>query len=472
MGNVNIQYDYSDAQTLVDFALSDKFLRCVIGPFGSGKSSACVQEIIRRAQEQAPGPDGIRRTRWAVIRNTYPELRDTTIKTFHEWVPPEYFGMFNSQFHDYTITGFGQELPDGKRDCVIEILFRSLDSEADIKKLLSMELTGAWVNECREVPWTVIDALTGRVGRYPSMKDGGPTWYGVIMDTNPPDEESDIYRVFEEDRPENSAIFRQPSGVSDKAENLTHLVSGYYTNLSIGKSDEWIKVYVGGEYGFIIEGSPVYSEYNDLTHCNDKIKPHPNKPIRRGWDFGLTPACSFSQLQPNGQWYVFDELYAARMGIDNFSTEVLDHCARQYAGYEFEDYADPAGNGAKDTDEKTCFDVMRTKGIMPIAGEMTLKRLESVRKTLSSLVDGKPMIQIHPRCKRLRKGFMGGYHYAKRKTNDELKPDPEKNIYSHIHDALQYDASRLFGYGLSPKAVPKKPVYIPPKPAQVNGWMT
>jgi len=35
----------------------------------SGKSSACVMELIRRASLQEPGPDGIRRSRWAVVRN-------------------------------------------------------------------------------------------------------------------------------------------------------------------------------------------------------------------------------------------------------------------------------------------------------------------------------------------------------------------------------------------------------------------
>lgn len=425
------------------FTQSDKFIRAIKGPFGSGKSSVCVQEIIRRGLEQKPGKDGIKRTRWAVIRNTYPSLRDTTIKTFHEWYPPNIFGTFNSQYHDYTIRAF--------EDCEIEILFRSLDSEADIKKLLSMELTGAWVNECREVPWAIIDALTGRVGRYPAMKDGGPTWYGVIMDTNPPDEESDFYRVLEEDRPENAILFSQPSGLSSQAENLKHLVPGYYTNLCTGKSDEWIKVYVKGEYGFIIEGAPVYSEYSDLAHCNDKIQPNPMKPIRRGWDFGLTPACEFSQLQPNGQWFVLDELYASRMGIENFSGEVLDYCVRNYPDYKFEDYADPAGEAASQTDEKTCFEIMRAKGINPKPGEVSMKRLESVRKALSTLVDGKPMFQLHPRCKRLRKGFMGGYHYAKKQSTHELKLEPEKNVYSHIMNGLEYDASKLFGAGLKPK---------------------
>ena len=74
-----VLYDYSDVPTLKKFALSNVRTRCAMGPFGSGKSSACVMEIIRRAHMQAPGPDGIRRSRWAVIRNCYSD--DTEILT-------------------------------------------------------------------------------------------------------------------------------------------------------------------------------------------------------------------------------------------------------------------------------------------------------------------------------------------------------------------------------------------------------
>ena len=445
MPQVNIKYDYTGSPTLKDFALSPAFLRCVTGPFGSGKSSACVMEIIRRAKEQAPGLDGIRRTRWAVIRNTYTELRDTTIKTFHDWLPPSMFGTWQVANHDYQITA----IPGVH----IEILFRALDNEADVKKLLSMELTGAWLNEAREIPWAIVDAITGRVGRFPAMKDGGPTWYGVIMDTNPPDEESDLYHVFEEERPDNAVIFRQPSGLSDKAENLPHLVPGYYNNLAVGKSEEWKNVYIHGKYGFIIEGQPVYPEYNDVTHCKER-EPVPGLPIRRGWDFGLTPACSFSQVDAKGRWNVFDELYAESLGISRFSGDVLDYCTRKYPSFKFEDYGDPAGNQRSQVDERTCFDILKAKNIMIKDGEQSvMRRLESVRKALTTLVDGDPMFTLHPRCKRLRKGFMGGYHYPQlRSKPGELKENPEKNVYSHIHDALQYDASRLFNAGMVPKS--------------------
>ena len=52
----------------------DSFFRGVRGPVGSGKSVSCCIEIFRRAAKQEPSPDGKRKSRWAVIRNTNPQL--------------------------------------------------------------------------------------------------------------------------------------------------------------------------------------------------------------------------------------------------------------------------------------------------------------------------------------------------------------------------------------------------------------
>src|SRR5215813_1713624 len=101
---------------------SDAFVRCIVGPIGSGKTSACIIELLRRASQQAPGPDGIRHTRFVVIRNSYPQLRDTTKKTFDSWIPPG-VGEWHKQ-------EFIFELKAGDVHC--EILFRALDTPDDV----------------------------------------------------------------------------------------------------------------------------------------------------------------------------------------------------------------------------------------------------------------------------------------------------------------------------------------------------
>ena len=462
-----IRYSYVPVPTLREFALSNAFFRGIEGPIGSGKSSACAVEVGRRGRAQKPGPDGIRRTRFAIIRQTQPELRDTTIKTFFQWFPPAYFGKYVEHKHTYNIRAFE------KTD--IEVLFLALDRPDDVKKLLSLELTGAWVNEAREVPWSIIEMLQGRVGRYPAKRDGGASWYGVWADTNPPDIDSKWFKYFQEKawlkdfqalqragempadmKPEEFvASFRQPGGLTPEAENLENLPGGrrYYANLASGKSKDWITVYIDGQYGFVVDGKPVFPEYNDRIHCQD-IDPIEGLPIYRGYDFGLTPACTFSQILPDGRWLIFDELVSDNMGIERFSEEVLEHSTRCFPmGAEFIDIGDPAGEQRAQTDERTCFEILWAKGIEIEGGDQNLAiRLESMRKPLRTLTpgSGEPQFVLNPRCKGLRKALKGGYQYRRMQVSGErFTSAPDKNMHSHVVDSAEYVATRLFGGGLT-----------------------
>lgn len=443
-------------------------MRGLMGPFGSGKSSGAVMEFPKRAQAQRKSPDGKRHTRWVAVRSTYRQLLDTTVKTLHQWLPPHLFGTFNVSNMTYQIEAW--------EDCECEILFRALDRPDHVQNLLSLELTGGWVNEAREPDWRIIEALQGRVGRWPPQRDGGPTWYGVWLDTNPPDSDSKWYKYFEEWLPSEegqringdyrekngrdlAAIFKQPSGMATNAENLANLPNGrvYYETMAAGKDPEWIKVYIDGTYGFVVDGRPVFPEFNDTVHTSEKAEPTRGEPLYRGWDFGLTPACAFAQLNRFGQFVVFDELTSESMGIDAFGDEVLKHTAKHWSksalGWvpEWIDIGDPAGMQRAPTDEKTCFQVLASKGVFLEPGLQTLAiRLESVRKPLSTLKGGRVGFVLNPRCKSLRKGFLGAYQFRRMNTVREKYTDkPEKNEASHVMDALQYVATVLFGEGLT-----------------------
>lgn len=271
--------------TLADFMVSDAFVRAVVGPVGSGKSSACVVELLRRAVAQAPGPDGVRRTRWVVVRNTYGQLRDTTRKTFEQWIPSEW-GQWHEQQFSWRIDG--KRLPDGTTlDC--EVLFRALDRPEDVKKLLSLELTGAYINEAREVPRHVLDVLTSRVGRYPSKAQGGPTWFGVWLDTNPWHVGHWGYRLFSLDRPEGHALFEQPGGRSAEAENIDNLPPGYYARICHGKDAEWIAEYVDSKYPDSDRGS-IYGHLLAALKARGGLDDfaHPDDGVFTSWDLGIS----------------------------------------------------------------------------------------------------------------------------------------------------------------------------------------
>ena len=139
-------------EVIKTFMKDDSFFRGVRGPVGSGKSVSCCIEIFRRAAKQQASPDGKKKSRWAVIRNTNPQLKTTTMKTWLDWFPENIFGNFTYSVpftHNIHIN-----------DIELEVIFLALDRPEDVKKLLSLELTGVWINEAREIPKTIVDACT------------------------------------------------------------------------------------------------------------------------------------------------------------------------------------------------------------------------------------------------------------------------------------------------------------------------
>jgi hypothetical protein len=437
MERVELKYNSSSVPTVRDFVYDNHFVIGLMGPFGSGKSSGLVQKLMRHATEQEPAIGGVHKgkrcSRWGVIRNTNKELEDTTINTFQQWLP----------FGDFEWNSTKKNLTIDTDEVHIEIMFRALDREDQLKDLLSLELTGAVINEAREIHKSIFEGVQGRVGRYPRVQDGGCKWFGVMMDTNPPDDDSWWYEYFEEIKPENAIIYKQPSGLSKQAENRIHLPANYYENLALGKDDEWIKVYIEGQYGYVQDGKPVYPEYNDNIHCKEfECSP---KTILRGWDFGLTPSVAFAYLH-NGQLRVFDELVGEDMGVDRYSDQLLDYCIERYPDAEFVDLGDPAGNQRAQTDEKTCFDILWGKNINIKAGDQDPNiRIECVKYPLNKLSDGEPAFLLHRRCRMLRKGFQGRYKYRRvQGKNDRYTDKPDKNEYSHIHDALQYLCTHVY----------------------------
>src|SRR6478752_1095717 len=90
--NPNIKNDdadgikYTAAPTAARFHADRSFVRVILGPVGGGKTVTCIMDLLTKAFMQAPYR-GVRRTRWAVVRSTYPELKNTTLKTWQSWVP-------------------------------------------------------------------------------------------------------------------------------------------------------------------------------------------------------------------------------------------------------------------------------------------------------------------------------------------------------------------------------------------------
>lgn len=447
-GDIDYEFIYKpQGPKLEEYILSTVRRTIIRGPLGSGKTNASCWKGYRICIGQEPDSDGVRRTRGIAVRNTYGELLSTTIK---DWL--DMFGDLGRY------TGGGREPPthylwfdmeDGTT-VEAEVLFIALDRPEHVKKIRGLQATWAWLNETKELTKAVVDMLDLRVGRYP--KDVRPTWYGIFGDTNAPDDDHWLYKLAEEEKPEGWAFITQPGGVIKKgdhwepnpeAENIQNLPPGYYINGMQGKKQDWIKVNLANEYGFFVDGKPVYTGYSDMLNCRP-IEYLKGLPLRVGIDFGLTPAATFCQRKPMGGWRVLSELVATDMGAKAFAREIKAHVAEYYPDVDLDDIVftgDPAGDIRAQTDEITPFQILRSEGIhaLPAPTNDFMLRVEAVDNALGRMIDSEPGLLVHPRCKKLRKAMAGGYCYRRIKVaGDRFADKPDKNMHSHVAESLQY----------------------------------
>ena len=467
--------DFIASPTQEEFILSKSYVRVLAGPIGGGKSVACAHELMNWASTQQPNAKGERKTRFLIVRNTADQLRSTTQKTVFDWFPPGEVGLWKATEKTLFIEA-------GLEDGTVmksEWMFIALDHPEDIRKALSLEATGLWGNEARELHCDVVDGLLMRVNRYPSAKDGGATRAGAIFDTNMPGEDT-WWQDKMDNPPRNWSIHIQPPSalpletyiakygedpdedligqdnegdkwvVDSNADNYKYLSPNspgqYYRETMEGKTKDFIRVYLQCKFGRSLSGFPVYEKtFIPEVHIQEKAINAINSssyPLTIGLDFGRTPAATIGQIDTYGRLNILSEVTSENMGIERFMDTVLKpHLYQNYQGMAVRIAPDPAGWQKTQVGEISPADVLKRMGFQLVKPHTNnpKQRIEAVERFLTKYIDGKPAFRVNPTCKELIKGFKTSYRW-KAKRNGELEDSttPEKNSASHVHDSLQY----------------------------------
>ena len=455
---------YIPTETGARFLEDQSFLKSILGPVGSGKSSVCVMDMLMTAMSQEPNNEGVRQTRHLIVRSTFPELRSTTVKTFGEWIPPSicpvvYSIPFNARLQ--------QLLPDGTR-VDAEFVFLALDRPDDVSKLLSLELTTAWINEVREIDRVILDNLITRIGRYPAVKNGAaPTYPHIILDTNAPKTLHWVHDVFRTGKalPEGWTYFEQPPAVfwdtpagkwevNPDTENLQFLPKNYYENAISGSSDEYVRNMLACEPGVSVAGKPVFPNFSYRTHVSQtKLMPNRGLPLLVGIDVGLNPAALICQLSGRGM-RVLEEIVPLDVGMEEFLDDsLLPAISMRYPGYKVIGIIDPAGMGRSGLDKRTSIDVLHSRGLraQPASTNSIVTRLEAVNFFLGR-IDG---LVIDASCQRLIDGLTGEYCFELvHGAGSKYKEVPTKaHPVSDVCDALEYACVfARYGRDASPQA--------------------
>lgn len=465
-----IQY-IPDGAVLTEYFWDRSELSVIQGPIGSGTSTASCHKIWAISCEQEPDFDGVRRTRWLVVRNNYRELRKTTVKTWRMWFPENIWGEMT--LSEPMTHHLRMPHPSGDKTIVdAEVIFIAIpDAETAEQVAASFEITGFFVNEGQFQMKEVVDELLSRCGRYPSMMGGpGATWYGGFIDLNAPteghwipymrgdvpmpadwsDEQKAEMLIPIEAKTGKPAwrFFVQPPGLIERkiegkivyqpnpaAENQKWLVKSYMEQVR-GKRKEWIDRRVLNKVGLYMDGKAVYPDFSEHDHvAKADITPTPGFRIIVGLDFGREPSAVFCQ-DINGRWVVLSELPGDNESAEKFAPRVKRHLAHKYPGFEAEFWGDPRGADRGQNVETTAYDIFQAHG-MRVMPATTDNNPEMRRSAVGAVLNRRNGFSVSPSCMTLKVGLAGGYHYPKIKGTGMYAERPRKNVYSHTVEALE-----------------------------------
>src|SRR5271166_5821156 len=264
---------------------------------GEGKSTALCWAAFYHTRHN-PG------AHWALIRDTWENLRATTLKEFTTWFPPGIAGTWNEGRKTFT---WASGLAEG------EIEFLGLDDPADGGKLQSRFLAGFGIDEPAPalqsggVPQEIFDLAMTR------LRQKGMHWYGAKLATNNPDETHWAYTRFVDPGEEGFLVWSSPV-----PENVRNLPLEYYERLRkhLGHRQDFIDRFVEGKFGLMKEGLAVTPEWNDALHLATGLVPVRGGGLTLCWDFGLTPCCLITQVTPMRDWLILECIQGEDMGVE------------------------------------------------------------------------------------------------------------------------------------------------------------
>jgi len=467
----NPQYDPEYVPSLFDFINdADISKKIIMGPYGSGKTSGCVACILRDAAEMPFCDDGVRRSKWAIVRNTAGQLETTTLNTWNYWTE----GLPKPYVRTKPQLTFQYQFKDSNGLICLDIIFLALDKLDDIRKLDSLELTSVYFNELRHIPKLIYDTIQSRIGRYPPkinfiqqfdekytnvskyerdkiFRKWQPYIPRLLADTNPPKDKHWIADI-DKEPPNKTKVYHQPPAliknkdkkwvINEDADNLMFVSDDYYLDM-IPRGEEFIKVYAQGKYGTVVDGKPVYADYNDDLHSVDDIGLDPCEPIYLGWDFGtVCPTCIVKQFS-KGQVKAIKEFIGDCESVESLCEGAVKPFLNTYCkGFMIISCHDQADTCDGASQLEKCgieSEPCRSNRIEP--------RISCISNALTRLYKGKPFYIVSRKgCPILREALIGEYHYRRLKViGDEKYLDVPNKIhpYSDIADADQYATMKI-----------------------------
>lgn len=472
------------------FVRSRGFIVGCVGPVGSGKTMAALQKGLRLAAQQlgVVRHDGVivRKARIGVIRESYPSLQSTTLKSWFRIVP-EAEGTFSWKApftHKFTkvLKREGNQR-DGR---VLEILecefeFRAIGDLSVEEACRGWEINAVIIDEADLQPANLVPFLTGRVGRFSDLDPSLVVDPQIILVLNMPDIDNHIYHLLFDETADalgltddEAAILKetlgdrplidrhvQPGGREPDAENLHNLPGGrgyYVLQVAANRATPgYVDRMVDNKPVPIQHGQPVNANFAYTTHVRP-IEWDPRRKLIVGVDQGLFAAAVALQRDWTNAVRTLAEVVNTtrnergqvqllKVGPTAFAKRVKQMLTDKFPGITpdmIRVVADPAAFAANDRADQEHDWLLAFQKELGLKVHRAKSNSAGLRnQAIWSALDVRDGYMVDPGCRHLIKGHSGGYRYAKAEMGTgEVRSSPEiaDTIYTHVCDAEQYAA--------------------------------
>lgn len=454
----------------IRFHNSKARIRFLRGPIGCGKTVAAFKDMFGKSANAPLSPDGVAKSKWVVVRNTYGDFVRGTLGSFDMALPDRWkrAGNFHKTSNTFHLSTNVRRADGSDALMQMSIIFMAMDRMNADKRFKGMEMSGLFIDEANESPPEVFSAGASRLGRYPGDLPPNKRPRHIILASNSFDEQHPLYPFFYDEREIQKnveiagisresylEVFDYPSGLSPEADNLQNLPNDYYPEKMAGRPQHWIDVMVHNEFGETIEGRPCYKYFTDKLHAAEYIAPRKDLPLFCGIDFGRDSAVVVCQQDEEGNIAVVDADYRLDVGCDMAMREMFARFAERYPPSQWNwksGGSDPGGEGSQlsISPASEARRLARDIGVCPTNKCETNDpaiRINAVNTLMAQLGgDKKPRLRISK--DKNNRGLMWliramtHYQYKMMVRVGDSVPRyhdaPDKNDESHIAEALQY----------------------------------
>ena len=397
---------------------------------GEGKSAALCWSAFYHTRHN-PGAT------WYLIRDTWENIRATTMEEFFKWFPPGVMGSYHATHKEFT---WAEGVAKGK------VGFLGLDSPDDASKLMSRPMAGFGIDEPAPAIGSVgVDEMIFDIAMT-RLRQDGMKWYCAKLAENNPDETHWTYRRFVSPGQDGFVLW-QPA----RPENANNLPASYYAELrrNLQHRPDLIRRFVEGDFGFQQIGKSVTPQWSDKIHLTQGLIPVRGSDLYLGWDFGLTPTCTITQVTPQGVWNVLDCIVGEGVGTHELIVDAVKPLLKMKYGtrYTLRHIGDPTGktpdpssrmNSPVLTIRKELGGNWRSGPIKPFEG------IEPLRAVLSRITGGRGVVQVDRfTAAPIWQALRGGWHFHITRAG-LTAGEPYKDMHSHPGDTMRYLAAILF----------------------------